>query len=315
MKKTSVIAAACLMTASLALLTAKTNAQTKEDQAIEKVIEQESVAYFHKNYDAWADTWAHDSADYILRASPTGYQQVLGWNAIATEYKQDIQNLPVRTETEIAPFLHKTDYHIYVNGNMATARFKEGDKVQNVETRDLVKQDGNWKILNFTLIDNHSYTMRDVVNRMKAFVGQWELDGKATMEPSDGGELNSLKINLDVTPNGLKQLSDFSYSMNGHFYTPPTEYEYFIPDYGSSTVSYLDVTKNASGQTFTRTGKVTSDGPDSFTVTVMYPDKPDAIDFEYTVTMQNGKWRQVNKRFNQDGKLISTATANLRRVQ
>lgn len=304
-----------LITACLFLSAIKTNAQSKEDAAIKKTIEQETSTYFHKDYDGWANTWAHDSADYILRASTTGYQQILGWNAIAAEYKQDIQGLSVRSDAEIAPFLNKTDFHIYVNGNMATVTFKEGDKTQNTEARTLVKQNEEWKILNFTLIDNSSYAMMNTINSMKAFAGKWELDGKATMDPSNGAELNSLKFDLEITPYGLEQFSNFTISNKGHSFASPTDVEYFTPDYNTNTISYLVIRKNNAGQTFTQTGKVTSDHPDAFTVTMVYPDKPTAIQNEYTVTMENGKWHQVSKNFNSAGKQTSTSTVNLRRVQ
>lgn len=313
MKKLSIIIATGVL--SVALLSANVSAQSKEEAAIKKAIEQETSTYFHKDYDGWANTWAHDSADYILRASTTGYQQIHGWNAIAAEYKQDIKGLAVRSDAEIAPFLNKTDFHIYLNGNMATATFKEGDKTPNTEARTLVKQNGAWKILNFTLIDNSSYAMRNTINNMKIFAGKWELDGKATMEPSNGAELNSLKFDLEITPYGLEQFSNFSISNNGRSFTPPTDVEYFIPDYNTNTISYLVIRKNNAGQTFTQTGKVTSDHPDSFTVIMMYPNKPNAIQNEYTVTMQDGKWHQVSKNFNSEGKQTGTSTVNLHRVE
>lgn len=315
MKKLFFPSAICIMATCFTVSIIKANAQTKEEAAIKKVIEQETSTYFHKNYDGWAKTWAHDSADYVLRAGPNGYQQVIGWNAIAAEYKQDIQNLSVLSEEEIAPFLNKTGYHIYINGNMASVSFKEGNNNPNVETRTLVKQNGDWKILNFTILNNSSYAFQQTINSMKAFAGRWVLDGKATIEPSKGDELNSLKFDLKITPVGLEQLSDATFTHNGKFYTPFTEVEYFIPDYNTNTISYLDIQRNASGQTFTLTGKVTSSQPNSFTVTVMYPNKPTAIQSEYTVTMQDGKWHQIGKRFDRDGKLTATITGNMRRAE
>src|SRR4051812_47129503 len=58
----------------------KTNAQKSEDDAIKKVIQQETSTYFHKNYDGWADTWAHDSAVCVVRVSNSGHSETMGWN-------------------------------------------------------------------------------------------------------------------------------------------------------------------------------------------------------------------------------------------
>jgi|GEM_PF-5019322 len=304
-----------LLTLSLLAVSIRTNAQKSEEEAIKKTLNQETSTYFHKNYDGWANTWAHDTADYILRAGTNNFQELQGWNAIAKEYEQDIKNMTPISDADMATYLDKYDFHFFINGNLATVSFKEGNRNPNTETRTLVKQNGAWKILNYVLINGGSYAMQNVISRMKAFAGKWELDGKATMEPSRGGELNSLKFELKETPNGLEQLSNGIFTNNNVSYTPPVEYEYFIPDYNTNRVSYMDISKNSSGQTFPQMGTVTSDQPNSFTVTVMYPDKPTAIQSEYTVTMQNGKWHQVGKSYDINGKQTSTNTINLKRME
>ncbi len=314
MKKRIILGTAVLMAGCLTVSTIKSNAQSKDVAAIKKVIEEESNAYFHKNYDNWLKTWAHDPADVHLNIGPSGYGYLIGWSAIAAEYKKEMQQMGTMSEADIAPLVHKTDYDIKVNGNMASASFKNG-KHHNAELRTLVKQNGQWEILSLTSINSAAYAMRTTINRMKTFTGKWVLDGKASMKPSNGVELNSLQFDLEVTPNGLEQLSDATFSNKGHSFAPPTEYEYFIPDYSTNTVSYMDIYKNPSGQTFTRIGQVTSNHPNSFTVTVMYSGKPTTIQDEYTVTMKNGERHEVGRHFNRDGKRTSTSTINLRRMK
>jgi hypothetical protein len=146
--------------------------------------------------------------------------------------------LAVRSDAKIAPFLNKTDYHIYINGNMATASFKEGDKTPNTEMRTLVKQNGAWKILNMTWTSNASYEMNNIISNMRSLVGKWILDGKATKAPSDGSELNSATFKLKETPIGMEQFSSFIFTnKNGQSFAPPTAHEYFIPDYNTNTIS------------------------------------------------------------------------------
>jgi hypothetical protein len=312
MKKTMLFALICAIAGCFVFTSA--SAQKSDEAAIKKVLNEETSNYFHKNYDGWANTWVHDTAASVLNASANGYSQLLGWNAIAAQYKNDIEELSVRSEAEIAPFLNKTDYHIYISGNMATVSFKEGSKNPNTEMRTLVKQNGAWKILNFTLINNAAYVMNNVMSNMRAFVGKWVLDGKATMEPSNGAVLNSAAFELKETPIGMEQLSSFIFTNNGQSFAPPTAYEYFIPDFNTGTISYTSVRENRFGQTFTSTGKITSDKINSFTSTVMYPDKPTVIQTEYTVTLQDGKWHQVGKDYDKNGKQVSTETIDLRRL-
>lgn len=314
MKKKIIFSIAVLMTVCLTVSTLKTNAQSKDVTAIKKVIEEESNAYFHKNYDDWLKTWAHDSADVLLRVAPDNYYKLLGWNEIAAEYKTDIQHLPAMSEADIDPLVHKTDYDIKLNGNMASAGFKNG-KSHSIELRTLVKQNGSWKILTLTTINSPAYAMRTTINRMKAFAGKWVLEGKATREPSTGVDLNSLKFNLRITPDGLKQFSTGTFSKNGKLLSSPTEVEYFIPDYDANTISYMSIYKVSTGQTYTSMGNVTSTKPNSFTVTIMYKDKPTAVQSEFTATMKDGEWYQVGKQFDEDGKQTATTTVTLRRVQ
>lgn len=290
-------------------------AQKQDEAAIKNVLNQETKTFFNKDYDGWAKTWVHDTAASMLRVNQTATIQLIGWNAISAQYKEVIQGLRPRTEAEIATFLNKTDFHIYINGNMATVSFKEGDKDPNTELRTMMKQNGTWKILNYTIIFNGGFDMSHIMENMKVFVGKWVLDGTETREPSNGSVLNSAQFVLWETPYGLEQTSDFLVTnAKGASTAIPTSYEYFIPDYNTNKIFYLAVDKNHAGQTFTEEGTITSNGVNSFTVTQTYIDKPDVIRQEYTVTMQNGKWHQVGKNYDRDGKLTRTSTMDFRRV-
>jgi hypothetical protein len=286
----------------------------KDEAAIKKVLQQETSTYFHKDYNGWSSCWLHDTAASVVRAGANGYEQLSGWNAIATEYKSDIESLRTRSDEEIAPFLNKTGYNIYINGNVATVSFKEGDKATNTEMRTLVKQDGEWKILNFTMIREASYTMQNIMNTMNGLVGKWELDGKATMEPSNGAELKSVTFEVKKTSDGWEQLSTFRGNYQGHAYTSPVSYEHFIPNYNNNTIFYAVIEKIRSGQTFPGTGSISSDKPNSFTVTQMFPDKPTAVRSEYTVTLENDEWHQTSKTYDRNGKQIRSSSINLHRV-
>lgn len=316
MKKTMFLGIVCIMTACLAVSTIQANAQKKDEDAIKKVLQEETTNYFHKNYDGWANTWAHDSADYILRTGANNFQELRGWNVISKEYQQDIKNMTPLDDADIATYLNKYDFQFYINGNLATVRFKEGNKnPDNTETRTLVKQNGAWKILNYVLIDGGSYAMQDIINNMKAMTGKWELDGRDTSEPASPVELQTLKFDLESTPNGLEQSSEFRYLSHGQLFAPPAVTEYFVPDYNSTKIIYMSIEKNHQGQTYTNTGTVTSDKPHSFTVTAMYPEKPKAKQTEYTVTLENGKWHQVAKIYDINGKQTNTITINLKRAE
>jgi len=286
-------------------------AQKSEEEAIKKVIQQETISYFHKNYDDWANTWAHDTAAYIVRASTNGHNELMGWNAIAASYKQDINNMPVLEQSLIEPYLNKTDFHIYINGNTATATFKEGTDNPSFETRSLVKQNGSWKILSMTLINNSSYALMQTINMLRSVVGTWEMEpGTFKATPNDGSDLKSARFEIRETPNGFTQTSMVSVAnSSGNTITMPPETELFIPDNNLMQIVYIDIQRGQNGETYTSPGKLISNSDGSFTVKAMYPEKPTATKYEYTVSLKDGKWHQTAKMYGIDGK--QTATFNL----
>jgi len=291
-------------------------AQKSEEEAIKKIIQQETISYFHKNYDGWANTWAHDSAAFIVRAAAGSHSELMGWNAIAAAYKQDITNMPALDESIIEPFLNKTDYHIYINGNNATATFKEGTTSPSFETRSLVKQNGSWKILNMTLINNSSYTLLQTASMLRSLTGTWELEpGSFKATPADGGDVKSARFEFKETPNGFVQVSTVTYSNSaGNLVVTAPETELFVPDNGQMEIVYMDIQKNQSGETYTSLGKLTPNNDGSFTVKAMYAEKPSAVKFEYTVSTKGGKWHQVSTTYGIDGKQTATFNFDMNRA-
>lgn len=75
-----------------------------EQEALRKVIDAETRTFFEKKYDQWANTWVHDSGIFIIRAYPTYQTQMFGWNNISKQYKETMDNFPVFTEDQIAPY-------------------------------------------------------------------------------------------------------------------------------------------------------------------------------------------------------------------
>lgn len=291
-------------------------AQKSEEDAIKKVIQQETNSYFHKNYDEWANTWAHDTAAYIVRAGTSGHNELMGWNAIAASYKQDINNMPVLDQSLIEPYLNKTDFHIFINGNTATVTFKEGKTNPNFETRSLVKQNGAWKILNMTLIDNGSYALMQTVNMLRSVVGTWEMEpGSFKSTPDDGSNVKAVRFEFRETPNGFAQVSTITYTTgNGNTVSTAPETEFFIPDNNQMSIVYMDIQKNQSGQTYTTLGKLTQNSDGSFTVKGMYGEKPTVTKFEYTVSLKDGKWHQTSTMYGIDGKQTANFVLDMHRA-
>lgn len=158
MKKVAILVSICL------LLVMAANAQ-KQDQkpakqkagktndvdAIKKLIEQETDAYFDIDYKTWMKSWMHTPQAYWSFADTSGITSFEGWKAIEigfTDYF--VTSKPNNTRVE------RQWQEVKVYGNGAYARFKQRVITngvagpEQVEIRVLEKDPAdknNWKIL------------------------------------------------------------------------------------------------------------------------------------------------------------------------
>jgi hypothetical protein len=156
MKNTPVIFFICLMLvlqASAQTPTKKAGTQPKSGkqndvEAIKKLIELESKAYFNVDYQTWMESWIHTPSAYWSYADTTGITSFEGWKAIEigfTDYFVTTKPANIRIEREWQ--------EIKVYGNGAYARFKQRlitngvEGPEQVEIRVLEKDKDMWKIL------------------------------------------------------------------------------------------------------------------------------------------------------------------------
>lgn len=156
MKKSSAIMLICL------LLVWQANAQSKSQKqsapnkpgkvtdvdAIKKLIEDESKAYFSVDYQKWMESWVHTPSAYWSYADTTGITSFEGWKAIEigfTDYF--VTTKPAQIE------IQRQWQEVKVYGNGAYARFKQRLVTngvmgpEQVEIRVLEKEKDRWKIL------------------------------------------------------------------------------------------------------------------------------------------------------------------------
>jgi hypothetical protein len=291
-------------------------AQKSEEDAIKKVIQQETISFFHKDYEGWANCWMHDSAAYVTWSGTTEHTQLIGWNAIAARFKQEMKNMAVLDEALIAPSLNKTDHYIFINGNTAIVTFKEGITDPTFQTRSLVKQNGSWKILNSTLIVNSSYSLMTTIAYLRNLVGTWELaPGSVKTTPSNGTDYQSIRYDIRETSLGFELELTMNYvNPQGRNMINSPSIELFIPDNNQMEVVLMHNAKTLDGQIFSHPGKLTRNNDGSLTVKAVYPQKPTATRFEYTVNLKDGKWHQITNWYDIDGTPTLSFEHDMRRV-
>jgi hypothetical protein len=124
--------------------------------AILKVIEAESIAFWKKDYDAWAGHWVHASYIRFMGWYPGGgISYTEGWNALSDRIKQHLANDP--TPNPNAAMVRRENINVRIIGDSAWVTFDQygvdsGQPTYDMpgrsrETRILEKQEEVWKIV------------------------------------------------------------------------------------------------------------------------------------------------------------------------
>jgi len=140
----------------------------KEKEVIKAVIEEETNAYYDRDFDRLAATYVQDETNIRLGAGKNGYGYYDGWEEIGSAFKEwieeDISNI------ENIKY-GKTNYKIKVYNNSAWAVFDdkamydvEGEHIEITQkgVRFLEKVDGEWKIVFLSYVNISSYEEEEI---------------------------------------------------------------------------------------------------------------------------------------------------------
>lgn len=128
--------------------------EDRERARILKVIEDETAAYFNKDFDAWARHWVHAPyarrLGWYARGGPLIHN---GWQAESDEMREQMKAFPARNRA--AAEVRRENVNIRVGADMAWVTFEQiapntGDAFDTPgrqhEGRVLEKHDGEWRI-------------------------------------------------------------------------------------------------------------------------------------------------------------------------
>jgi hypothetical protein len=141
----------------------KETALEAEKAAILEVIERQTVAFWAKDFERWADTWVH--ARHVRRlgwSEAVGVSNVEGWEAIAARMKKIMADNPKPNPTPARR--ERLNFRIYadvawvtfVQYGVSTGDPRFDMPGLSYETRILEKHDGKWKVayLSYLLAGN-----------------------------------------------------------------------------------------------------------------------------------------------------------------
>jgi len=135
-----------IIIALLILVSAPLIAQTEED-AIKRVIEKESTAYFNVDYKTWSESWVQAPHAYWSYTDASGTRFLEGWdtmkNSLAAYFKSAQPSSGEITNQWL-------EVRIYEDG--AYVRFTQlvtdgTDRTETAQIRVLEKQNGQWRVV------------------------------------------------------------------------------------------------------------------------------------------------------------------------
>ena len=170
-------------------------AQSAEEAAIKKAIEDETHYFNQRDYDQWASLWVHSPNTYVSIAGPNENLEQKGWEEISQQVKEFMANNP----NPVPDYQKKTDYKYLVDGSMAFVTFDEDG---NYSTRVLQKTDNGWKTLEVSVVQTRAYEAQARAEAIKKLIddaqGNWQLDPETIENRSANFETTG--IGLKITP-------------------------------------------------------------------------------------------------------------------
>ncbi|CAN5124305.1 hypothetical protein BH23BAC1_BH23BAC1_31300 [soil metagenome] len=137
--------------------------EQEELAEIMKVIEEETMCFFERNYDCWSKHWIHENYAFQAWNNDDGtFDAAIGWENIDNQGKDYIKNVPEGKTTTSHPFVIRENLQVkFYNDNLAYLIWKQYNadrerKYFNIsqETRLMEKKAGDWKIVNVSAFWN-----------------------------------------------------------------------------------------------------------------------------------------------------------------
>lgn len=132
----------------------------KEKEAIKAVIEEESNAFYARDFDRMTATYVQDETNVRLTASESGYGYTVGAEELNSGLKEYWEAFPEPVENPEV----KTNYNINVYKDCAWAIYDsdvlndEGESTsKSIHVQFLEKVEGEWKIVYFSIIATSSW--------------------------------------------------------------------------------------------------------------------------------------------------------------
>lgn len=153
MLRIAFITALFIASSSVAFGQKNTSSEEMATKAIKEVIEEESRAFWARDFKNWQKLWVHEPYVIWTAASNTGVRQFYGWDS----WKEEVESL-FKESPDPIPYdgdVKKYNYNFRIYGDGAWVSFEQDNKgTTTYETRILEKHGGKWKLAAVQLFFN-----------------------------------------------------------------------------------------------------------------------------------------------------------------
>lgn len=156
-----------------------------EKNAIKEIVIKETTAWANRDYNTFISTYAHKPYTTWRCFNGRRFFETFGWDEIDKNFKSSFENSPDTLKFKIT----RDDFIIHVNDNMAWISFIANSswdnpgrmvKLKTQESRSLIKENGQWKILtlmvNYVAIDDPVF--KHIQEQINGIANQFIKSGK-----------------------------------------------------------------------------------------------------------------------------------------
>ena len=125
------------------------------EQAIEQLLEEETRYFYVRDFEKWADCWSHQDDVFFSFSSKESFVVKKGWEEVSEHIRNYMRDNP---DPHLPP-IDRSNFVFHLQGDLAWVYFDnvEGGETSGRHQRVLRKENGKWKMINMTGIDEGSY--------------------------------------------------------------------------------------------------------------------------------------------------------------
>ncbi|QIP16032.1 hypothetical protein G8759_27040 [Spirosoma aureum] len=141
---------------ALVLSAVSTSLAQTDNEAIKRVLFNETEGFFKRDKARWASAWAHvPYVNFAANLYGGDFMLIKGWDNLEKQFSTQFKSSKVTDNVTV----QNANYTIHQNGNMAFVTYDQTlldshGKTSSKETRVVEKLNGQWKIINVIALTN-----------------------------------------------------------------------------------------------------------------------------------------------------------------